>query len=538
MSDMNSPSIRPQTPHSSNGSFFWKEPLWIWGIFLMVGTFVGMIFIEGLTYMELKWSSSEEYSYGYMIPAIVLFLIWQRKNTLSELVFKGSYVGSLLVAIGLVGYFIGELSALYIVVQYSFLLVLYGLFLAYMGWKGYLKIAIPLFILVFMIPLPTFLYNNLSAQLQLISSQLGVWFIRLFDISVYLEGNVIDLGSLKLQVVEACSGLRYLFPLMTVGFILAYFYKAPFWKRALLFFSSIPITVGMNSFRIGVIGYTVEHWGKSAAEGFLHDFEGWIVFMSSMVLMLVLAWLLNFISTDRKPLLDVLAIYLPEPMNAGKKVKERALPRPFIVSICLVVLATGFSYSLPDREDVIADRQHFETFPLRLDEWQGVPDLMESQYVKVLKFSDYLMVNYANVDTQRVNFYIAYYDSQRKGASVHSPKSCLPGGGWKINSHNVATVEQTDVYGKPLEVNRVMMSLGEEKKLVYYWFQQRGRVITNEYMVKWYLFWDALTRNRTDGALVRIITDIKPGESIESAEKVLTGFTQNAVPRLSSYIPD
>jgi len=116
------------------------------------------------------------------------------------------------------------------------------------------KIWIPLLFLGFMIPLPSFLYNNLSAYLQLISSQLGVAFIRLFGVSVYLEGNVIDLGTYQLQVVEACNGLRYLFPLMSLAFLSAYFFKGAMWKRAIIFLSSIPITVLMNSVRIGITG--------------------------------------------------------------------------------------------------------------------------------------------------------------------------------------------------------------------------------------------------------------------------------------------
>ena len=111
--------------------------------------------------------------------------------------------------------------------------------------------------------------------------------MRLFGVSVYLEGNVIDLGVYKLQVAEACDGLRYLFPLMTIGFLIAYFFKATFWKRALLFLSSIPITILMNSFRVGTIGVMVEHWGVRMAEGFLHEFQGWMVFMASGALMML-----------------------------------------------------------------------------------------------------------------------------------------------------------------------------------------------------------------------------------------------------------
>lgn len=202
------------------------------------------------------------------------------KNEIARLPFEGSWAGVGVVALGVGLYFLGELATLYIIVQYAFLVVLFGLVLAVTGTKIFRQIWIPLFFLFFAIPLPNFLYQGLSSKLQLLSSALGVSFIRACDISVYLEGNVIDLGSYKLQVVEACNGLRYLFPLMSLAFMCAYFFKGALWKRAVIFLSSIPITILMNSFRIGIIGVMVEYWGQSMAEGFLHDFEGWVIFMA------------------------------------------------------------------------------------------------------------------------------------------------------------------------------------------------------------------------------------------------------------------
>ena len=117
-------------------------------------------------------------------------------------------------------------------------------------------------------------------QLQLLSSQLGVAFIRLFHIPVFLEGNVIDLGVYKLQVVDACSGLRYLYPMMSLGFLAAYLFQAPLWQRAIVFLSTIPITIAMNSLRIGLVGILVDHFGPQDADGFLHMFEGWIIFIA------------------------------------------------------------------------------------------------------------------------------------------------------------------------------------------------------------------------------------------------------------------
>ena len=115
--------------------------------------------------------------------------------------------------------------------QYSLLIALGGLTLAITGWRAFRFFVVPLLILLLSVPLPNFIYKNLSFELQLLSSSIGVHVIRLFNIPVYLEGNVIDLGSMKLQVVEACSGLRYLFPLMTLGFIAAHFLMYPSGKK-------------------------------------------------------------------------------------------------------------------------------------------------------------------------------------------------------------------------------------------------------------------------------------------------------------------
>src|SRR6185436_18948115 len=142
-----------------------------------------------------------------------------------------------------------------------------GVVLATVGMGAFRRLWAPVVMLLLAIPLPAFFYNNLSSQLQLVSSALGVWLIRLFGISVYLSGNVIDLGHFQMQVVEACDGLRYLFPLMTLGFIVAYFFRAPLWQRLAVFASSVPLTIVMNSVRIAMIGVFADLGNTALAEG-------------------------------------------------------------------------------------------------------------------------------------------------------------------------------------------------------------------------------------------------------------------------------
>jgi exosortase D (VPLPA-CTERM-specific) len=389
-----------------------------------------------------------------------------------------------------------------------------------------------------MIPLPSFFLNNLSAKLQLISSEIGVAVIRAFDISVYLEGNVIDLGNYKLQVVEACSGLNYLFPLMSLAFIAAYFFQAAFWKRAVIFLSSIPITVLMNSFRIGIIGVLVEFWGIEQAEGFLHDFEGWVIFMACTVLLILEMWLFTLFSKDKRPLREVFGIEFPEPAPKDVSVNHQKLSTRFIVSLVVIGFSAVMSDHLQARQEIIPDRKVFAEFPSDMGEWRGRTDRLEQIYLDALKLDDYLIADYSNPAGDQVNFYVAYYESQRAGESAHSPRSCLPGGGWVIKNLSQKLVDGAEVNGQPLRVNRTVIQKGDYTQLVYYWFQQRGRDITNEYLVKWYLLLDAVSKNRTDGSLVRLTTVIGPGKSIEDGDQRLQSFANAIAPKLDSYVPN
>ncbi|HEY0748171.1 MAG TPA: VPLPA-CTERM-specific exosortase XrtD [Steroidobacteraceae bacterium] len=496
------------------------------------------LFWDGLSRMWGWWIDAPEYSHGLLIPPIAAFLIWQQKDRLERLAFEGSWWGVALVLLGGMLLLLGQLATIYTVVQYAYLVTLCGLVLAISGPKPFRLVAAPLLILLFMIPLPQFVLANLSTKLQLLSSQIGVEFIRLFGISVFVEGNVIDLGGYKLQVAEACDGLRYLFPLMTLGFLMAYFYKGASWKRIVLFLSSIPITVFMNSFRVGTIGVMVEHWGISMAEGFLHEFQGWAVFMTSAALMLAEIALLNRLGRESGTWRQLFGVEFPAASPANVPVQRRTMPRSFVGACSVLLTFLAISLSIPRPVEVFPSRASFTQFPLQWDGWIGRNDSLDGIYLDALKLDDYLLANYVNGTAPPVNLYIAYYNSQRKGEAVHSPRSCLPGGGWQLRNFDQRTLADVTINGRPLRVNRTLIELGNQRQLVYYWFQQRGRVITNEFAVKWYLFWDALSRHRTDGALVRLITPLPPAADESDADRRLSQMASHVAPILTRYVPN
>jgi exosortase D (VPLPA-CTERM-specific) len=506
-----------------------------------------LLFQRTFYFLYANWQR-EEYSHGIFIPLISAFMLWQRRRLFPSLSLRGSWLGVCAVALGLLVLLLGTVTSIVGADAYALVIVIAGCALAILGWQGFKLVWVPIALLLLMVPLPNFWYANLSAELQLISSQVGVAIIRALGVSVFLEGNVIDLGSYKLQVAEACSGLRYLFPLMTLGAVVAYFFKGRSWMRWCIFLSTVPIAVLMNSFRIGVIGLLVDRFGSAQAEGFLHQFEGWVLFMACIGLLLLECKLLLRLSGDRRSLRDVLQLGSnPGPKRKRAPAHRYELGKPTVAVALVLMLAVYPAWALPHRAELRPTRYDFSQFPLQVGDWLGQLDRIESIYLDELQLDDYLLANFvvppatsvqSAADMAPINLYVAYYASQRTGQSVHSPRSCLPGGGWRIQDLSRRDVASVRNGAGPLRVNRVLIQQGAQRQLVYYWFQERGRDITNEYLVKWYMLQDALIRNRSDGALVRLIAPLRDGEDATLGDARLTRFAAAVLPMLQRYVSD
>jgi exosortase D (VPLPA-CTERM-specific) len=509
-------------------------------VFLVAAALSVVLFWSAFVELERIWGGREEYSHAYFIPLIAAFFAWQGMEDLKRSRLSGSWWGIPLVLLGLMLFVLGTVGTILLVVTLGFIVTLTGLVLAYLGFEGLKKLWPPIFLLALVIPLPQFLVSVLSLKMQLISSQLGVELIRLFSISVFVEGNVIDLGSYKLQVVEACSGLNYLFPLLSIGFIVAYIYTGPLWQRVVVFLSSVPITILLNSLRIGLIGVSVEYWGIEMAEGILHDFEGWVFFMICTAILVFEVWVFWFLGGRKRAFNQVFGIDIPERRKSGPaNAAIRQLPASLVVSAVLIVVAMVASPMLNAREELSPQRELLANFPLSIEGWETPEkERIEGAVLDELNLDDYLLANYRKESGIPVNFYVSYYSNQRARASVHSPRACLPGGGWQIKDVADHRLEGVLPGGNSLTVNRVLMQKGGQRQLVYYWFPQRGRNLVSEYLVKWYIFQDALARGRSDGAMVRMVTGLSKEERWEDADRRLEEFSSLVVPKLSSFVPN
>jgi colanic acid biosynthesis glycosyl transferase WcaI len=288
-------------------SFAWQMVRNPW-LLIAAAAAVVLVFQGTFGYLYGQWQRSE-YSHGVLIPLISAYLLWRQRRRFAQLSWRSSRSGLALALLGLAIYLLGRLAAITTLDTYALVIVIAGCVLGIMGWEAFKLALVPIALLFLMNPVPQSFYDDLSLKLHLFSSHLGVAFMRLFGVVVFLDGNVIDLGNYKLHVTDA--GVRYLFPLLTLGVVIACLFKGRAWMRWCLFLSTIPITVFMNGLRLGVLGVLVDRFGIAQADGFLPWFESWAIFMGCLLLLLAEAWALLRMSGDRRSLREVLTPELP-----------------------------------------------------------------------------------------------------------------------------------------------------------------------------------------------------------------------------------
>lgn len=517
----------------------------VWGMLAVAAGVMGYLYAESLGILFQAWFEDDNYSHGPFIPLIAMYLAWLRWPLLLKIERRGIWWGVAVIAAGLFIYVLGQFAAMHAVVHLSLWMVLVGFITCLVGLSGVALLAFPLLYLLAAIPVPEFLHYELSNRLQLLSSALGVGCLQLIGVMAYREGNVIDLGPIQLQVVEACSGLRYLFPLTALTLLCAYLYRERVWKRVALVLSSIPISILLNGFRIGAIGILVDSYGQSAAEGFRHFFEGWVFFVASLGLLCLEMWVLARAgsSASRRPFAELIGLPSAESgavdaPAAARSTSAFASYGPLVTGGALLVAAALAAPAVIPHEFPSPARQSLLEFPLQLGDWQGVSSAMERQYLDALQLDDYVLADYVTAEKVPVNVYVAYYLSPKKGRSSHSPKQCIPGGGWEITSFAPVPLERGSGRNVGQEINRVVIQKGGQKQIVYYWFKQRDRWMTSEYAVKFFLFWDSLTRQRADGALIRLVSSMHAGETEAAVDRRLQAMAGLVTPMLSRYVPD
>jgi exosortase A len=267
----------------------------------LIGFSFVVLYWNVLTKLVLDWAVDDNYSHGFVVVPIAAYFVWERRRQLAALSRRPASMG-LIVLLGSVAVLAaGVLGAELFLTRIAIIGSLAGVILFLLGWAHLKLLAFPLGFLLLMIPLPAIIFNQIAFPLQLVASRVGQEVLSLWGIPVLREGNVIVLATTTLEVAEACSGIRSLVSLVTLGIVYGYFTDPRATVRLAIALSSVPVAIAANGLRVAGTGIAAHYYGLETATGFFHTFSGWLVFLVSFGMLLVVARAATFLLPAPRP---------------------------------------------------------------------------------------------------------------------------------------------------------------------------------------------------------------------------------------------
>ena len=241
------------------------------------------------------WSRDDNYSHGFLIVPVALYLAWERRIRFASTERRPSTFGLILVLGSVLLLLVGVLGAEFFTTRISMLGIIAGSLVFLFGWEHLRIMLFPVAFLLLMIPIPTIIFNQVAFPLQLLASRFAEGTLATCQVPVFREGNVINLANTSIEVAEACSGIRSLIALLTLGIVYGYFMEARLWVRIVLALATIPVAIAANALRVAGTGLAAHFYGSSAAQGFFHSFSGWLLFLVAFTMLFALHRILRMI---------------------------------------------------------------------------------------------------------------------------------------------------------------------------------------------------------------------------------------------------
>jgi exosortase len=268
------------------------SPALPWATVLWFGILLTVCYAPMFAGLARQWLSDEDMSHGFFVPLVAGFIAWSKRSEWAGANLSPNYWGLVLTGWGAMQALVGTLAAQIFVARTAFLFSIVGVIVLVGGVRLLKILAFPLFLLVFLFPIPAIVYARITLPLQLFASSVAETMLSLVGIPVLRDGNVLELASQRLSVVEACSGIRSLLSLGFLALVYGYFFDKKVWMRWLLFGATVPIAIAANAFRVALTGL-ISEYRTDLAQGFLHVLEGWVLFMLALLLIVSVQRLVN-----------------------------------------------------------------------------------------------------------------------------------------------------------------------------------------------------------------------------------------------------
>jgi exosortase len=280
-----------QTSRRSTGWIMW---------FAIILGLVVLLYGGVLKALAADWWTNSDYGHGFFVPLFSSYILWHQRRRWMSCEIRPSNFGLLVMLGAVVFLVVGSLGAELFISRVSLLVLLVGLVLFLAGWKVLSVVSFPVAFLIFMIPIPMIVYNQITFPLQLIASRFATFWLEVVQVPVLRDGNILIMSDYSLEVAEACSGIRSLVSLIALAVAYGYLAESRRWVRYLLAVLMVPIAIVSNAIRIMGAGMLAHKFGPGVAEGFLHGFSGWVLFLVGLSLMFVGHWIFRHIGESQK----------------------------------------------------------------------------------------------------------------------------------------------------------------------------------------------------------------------------------------------
>lgn len=478
------------------------------------------------------WNKPDN-NFIYLVIPVFVYILWTSRHEIYAKSNREWHIGCWGLVLSMVIMLLGKSSSLHVMVYISLWGTLLSIYLIAFGIGSLKQGLFPFCLLIFVIPLPVFVVNLVSLQLKLWSSALAVFMLQGMAVPVFRAGNIIDLGITQLQVVDACSGLRYLLPSLFLALILGKFYVRNQVSRLFLAAASPVICIGANSIRLAVTAILIRYIHPGFAEGMYHDLSGLFIYLCVLLVLFFLAILLRRLHSQR---------YCVKNPGRNKEIlSENKNLNICIHPMAILAVASVFVISFATQNilhgaQLQPKRKTFAEFPLSCVNWIGERHELPQSVLDTLLADDYIAARYTHCTTgNKLNLLIVYHATQTVNKTAHAPTSCLLGSGWLLLEKYISSGQKKG--DRDFPVRGMLMQQGEQRMLANFWFDQRGRHITSEFLNKLYLLRDSLIMHRSDGALIRVEMLLLPSQSVEQGQRILDDFIQEIKKHVHVYVP-
>ncbi len=495
-----------------------------------------VIYSPTMASLVRMWWSSDDYSHGFLVPFISLYLAWIKRDELSRIrIEPGLWSGGVLVLFAGLMLVAGKLGGFIVLQELSLPLMIAGMVLLFAG-KLFLKsLALPIAYLFFMIKMFGEGSDRFHRPFQLLAAKIGIGTLHLFGFTAYQEGNFIQLPNALLEVAAACSGIRFLVSIIAIGIPLAYLTQRTLLRRGGLVLFAIVIAILANGLRVALIGMWTYYHGTNMIHGPFHIFYGVFVSWIGFIALFGGAWFLRRGAGE-----DENALSSKTPVNdhrnenlLRRKWEERIQSNQWNRSwFIATLLLTGIgSYHYFHRISPVPLENGFTAFPMTIENWKGRDLDSKNEMIKVPKTDDELVRTYQRAENDHpVNVYVGYFDSQTEEKKLVTYTTS-----WKFH-RGEEKVSIQGVSGQSYQVNEVILNDGGDRRAVLFWYDLNGRVVASRYAAKLWSLWDGLIFGRTNGALVALSIPLGPESKLEQDFNHEKDFLRDLIPQLHNYL--